>query len=111
MQELVNRVPVALLDPEQLRRLTDGDEDGETEDKPLDDGNREELRDEAEPEKPGEQEHDPGDQDQSRTEGRVLRSMAGLTVETEEATQHRRGRRTLRRPGAGSSRRSRTRQA
>ena len=72
--ELVDRVAVGALDPEQLRELLDGDVDRETEDESLDDGPREELGDEAESQEPGDQEEAAGEQDEG---GRVRHVGAG----------------------------------
>ena len=90
--QLVDRVPVDALDPEELWQLLDGDEDREAEHEALDDRLREELRDEPEPEEAGKQEEPAAEEDHRGGVDEVLRGARGVQRDDRRGEQHRRRR-------------------
>ena len=89
--QLGDRVAGAARDAEQLRQLLDGDEDREPEDEGFDDGTRQELRDEPEPQTPRGQEH-AADEEHERGGVRQVVVMTDGDVPDGRGEQHRRRR-------------------
>ena len=86
VDELADRVVVALLDPEELRELADGDEDREPEDEALHDRPRQELGDEAEPQGPPQEQH-AAEEHQPAARAAYSSAPDGLRSATPEASR------------------------
>ena len=93
--ELADRVAVALLDPEQLRELADGDEEREAEHEARHDRAREELRDEPEPQQT------PASRNMAPASSTIPAASAAYSSGPRAAVAHRRGDQDRRCRGAG----------
>jgi hypothetical protein len=91
VSELIDRVARTAGYAEQLRQLLDGDKDREPEDEGFDDGARQELGDESEPQKPGDQEP-AADEEHGRGGVRQVVVMAAGDVSDGRGEQDRRRR-------------------
>ena len=89
MDELLDRVPGPLLDPEQLGQLTHGHEDRQPEHEPLHHRPRQELRHEPEPQQPRDQEEAATEDDQPRSVGHVSGSVSPRQPANRGGEQHR----------------------
>ena len=93
VDQLLQAVALALRDPEELGQLLHGHEDREAEHEPLHHRAREELRDEPQPERAGEEEQGRAEQHHGGGGGRVLLDARGLDARDRGREQHRGGRR------------------
>ena len=91
VRELADRVPLALLEAEELRELRDGHEDRQPEDEARHHRPRQEVRDEPEPAQPGRDEQDPGDDDERRRQLREV-LLARVQGRDRREDEHGRGR-------------------
>ena len=89
VDELLDRVAGPLLDPEQLRQLTDGHEDRQPEHEPLHHRPRQELRHEPEPQKSRDQEQAATEDHQPRGVGHVTRRVRPREPADRGGEQHR----------------------